>query len=107
MPHYKTGEVLVRMKHGPHIAWYVTDVVMNMAKLPPKFPFKQMFSWTKSGPGLRPNGVAAMFMIKDKKALYRWMREEVDKAPPSMLIACHGDHVLGGAAERLREILPA
>jgi hypothetical protein len=45
-------------------------------------------------------------MVKDKAALYRWLREEVDKAPPTMLIPCHGEIVTSGAADRLREILP-
>jgi hypothetical protein len=107
MPHYKTGEVLVRVKSGSKVAWYVTDVIMNMAKIPPSFPFKQIFSWTKSGPGLRPNGFAAMMMVKDKKALYGWLREELEKAPPTVLVACHGDDVTSGAADRLRAVLPS
>jgi hypothetical protein len=107
MPHYKTGEVLVRLKHGAHVVWYVTDVIMNMPALPPKFPFKQIFKWTGSAPGLRPNGVASKFMIKDKSSLYRWLRAETDKLPPTVLVASHGNHVIGDAAARLREILPA
>ena len=107
MPHYKTGEVLVRVKHGDHVVWYVTDVIMNMPRLPPGFPFKQLFGWTKSAPGLRPNGVAPLFMVKDKASLYRWLRTEVDKAPPTVLVACHGDAVTSGAADQLRAILPA
>ena len=34
MPHYKTGEVLVRMKSSRGLAWYVTDFMMNMTVLP-------------------------------------------------------------------------
>lgn len=107
MPHYRTGEVLVRFTQGAQVAWYVTDVVMNMAKAPTKFPFKQIFTWTKTAPGLRPNAVAATFMMKNKRAVYRWLRDEADKTPPTVLVPCHGDFVIGDAASRLLEILPA
>jgi hypothetical protein len=106
MPHYKTGEVLVRVKHGKHVVWYVTDVIMNLPKVPQGF-FGTLSKWTKSAPGLRPNGISAMFMMKDKKSLYRWLRAEIEKAPPTTLLVCHGEHVMSGAAERLLEVLPS
>jgi len=107
MPHYRTGEALVRVKSGKRIVWYVTDVIMNLPVLPPKFPFRQIFRLTKSAPGLRPNGFANMIMVKDKRSLFRWLRGEIDKAPPDVLLASHGDDVMSGAAARLVEILPA
>jgi hypothetical protein len=107
MPHYKSGEVLVRITHGKNVLWYVTDVILNMSQLPGAFPFKYLFKWTNSAPGLRPNGVASKFMVKDKRALYRWLRSEIDKAPPAILVAAHGDAIASGAADRLREVLPA
>jgi hypothetical protein len=109
IPHYKTGEALIRFKHGDRTAWYLTDIIMNMPVLPPKFPFKQLFSWTKSGPGLRPNGLAAMLMMKDKNGVYAWMRDQLGKAPPTDLLLSHGEHVVGvgDAAKRLSEILPS
>src|SRR5262249_17875810 len=76
MPHYKTGEVLVKAKKGSHVVWYVTDALMNLPELPPSFIFRTIFSLTKSGPGLRPNAIAATFMMADKRALYRWLRAE-------------------------------
>ena len=93
MPHYKTGEVLVRAKAGSETIWYVTDVIMNMAELPGPFPFNLIFKWTGTAPGLRLNGVAPLFMVKDKRALHGWLRDEAEKAPPSVLVPCHGDVV--------------
>jgi hypothetical protein len=107
MPHYKTGEVLARFKRGKHVVWYVTDVIMNLPIIPPGFPIHQMFKWTKSAPGLRPNGIAAMFMVKDKASLYRWMRSEVEAAPPTLLVPCHGDAITERPTDRLLEILPS
>src|SRR5262249_13876501 len=86
MPHYKTGEVLVRMKNDAGLVWYVTDVVMNMQTLPKQFVFNLLFKWSKSGPGLKFNNVASMFMVKDKTSLKRWLAEELEKAPPVSLI---------------------
>jgi hypothetical protein len=116
MPHYKTGEVLVRWKiedrfeagsvrsgteqrlergvSGPPIengyAWYVTDVMFNFPKLP-NGPFGWITKWTRSGPGLRRNALAGSFMVKDKRALYAWLGEQADKTPPRMVVACHLD----------------
>jgi hypothetical protein len=107
MPHYKTGEVLVRFNEKKEHVWYLTDVVMNMAELPNSFPFKYIFKWTGSAPGLRPNGIASRFMMKDRHAVYRWMRSEVEKKSPTVLIPCHGRAVEENAGERLLEILPS
>ncbi len=90
MPHYKTGEALLRWRIEGGFAWYVTDVMMNWVPLP-KGPFGWALKLTKSGPGLRRNAVAGRFMVKDRRALYAWLGEEAEKAPPKMVIACHGD----------------
>jgi hypothetical protein len=90
MPHYKTGEMLVRWKIDGGYAWYVTDVMFNMPELP-KGPFGWVMNWTRSGPGLRRNAIASMFMVKDKRALYGWIAEQADKTPPALIVPCHGD----------------
>ena len=91
MPHYKTGEVLVRLKTELGWLWYVTDVIMNMPKVPPNFPFNLVFKWTRSAPGLRMNGVAPLFMVKNKTKLRNWLGDEAASKPPSLVVACHGD----------------
>jgi hypothetical protein len=105
LPHYKTGEVLVRIKHDRGTTWYVTDFLMNLPSLPPGFLFRTLFKWTGSAPGLKFNNVAPMFMVKDKKALKRWLAGAVDEAPPTRLVPAHGDVVdLSSEPKRLREI---
>lgn len=93
MPHYKTGEVLVRVRTDAGYVWYVTDVIMNMPSPPKNFPFNLLFKWSGSAPGLKFNGIAPLFMVKDKKALRAWLHEEAKKAPPTTLITCHGNPV--------------
>jgi hypothetical protein len=90
MPHYKTGEVLVRWRVEGGYAWYVTDVIFNMPTLPPG-PFGLVMRWTKSAPGLRRNALAGFFMVKDKRALYGWLAAEAVKTPPVLVVACHGE----------------
>lgn len=91
MPHYKTGEVLVRARTARGVVWYVTDILMNMPELPAHPIAKAIFGLSRSAPGLRMNNVAPLFMVKDKTALKRWLASEFRKAPPQWLIAAHGD----------------
>jgi hypothetical protein len=93
MPYYKTGEVLVRIDAVRGLVWYVTDIIMNMTVLPHNPVARFAFRASGSGPGLRFNNIAPLFMVKDKKALRRWVADEFRKAPPRWLIAAHGDIV--------------
>ena len=91
MPHYKTGEALVRIRSARGLAWFVTDVVMNLPVLPSHPVAKWMFKLSGSGPGLKFNNVAPLFMVRDKSELKRWLAAQADAAPPAWLIPCHGD----------------
>src|SRR5258706_2815317 len=53
----KRGDVLLRVRSGGESAWYVTDVITNMPKVPPP-PIGLIFKWTGRGPARRLNGVA-------------------------------------------------
>lgn len=93
MPHYKTGEVLVGVATDRGLVWYVTDIIMNLPVLPSNPVIKLMFGLSGSGPGLKLNNIAPLFMVRDKSALKRWLAAEFTKAPPSWLIPTHGDIV--------------
>src|SRR5215831_15124893 len=93
MPHYKTGEVLVRVSTERGVVWYVTDVIMNLRALPRNPVIRLMFALSGSGPGLKFNNIAPLFMVADKKALRRWLANEFRRAPPKWLIPAHGDTV--------------
>jgi hypothetical protein len=93
MPHYKTGELLVRIRSERGLVWYVTDVIMNMPVLPHNPIAGFVFKLSGSAPGLRFNNIAPMFMVRDKSALRRWITEEFRRNPPDWLIAAHGDAV--------------
>ena len=104
MPHYKTGEVLVRWPIEGGWAWYLTDVAMNLTQRVDGL-FGMIFRWTRSTPGFRRNAIAGMFMIKDKRALYTWLAEQAEKTPPKLLVMCHGEHLR--PADPVAEVLAA
>jgi hypothetical protein len=93
MPHYKTGEVLLRITLPGGLAWCVTDVILNLPALPPNLFARLAFGLSGSAPGLRYNNIAPLFMVADKAALRRWLAEQYAKAPPRWLIPAHGDVV--------------
>ncbi|TAK52533.1 MAG: hypothetical protein EPO27_01100 [Betaproteobacteria bacterium] len=93
MPHYRTGEVLVRISSERGLVWYVTDIVLNLPALPPNPIVRVLFGLSGSAPGLKVNNIASLFMVRDKAALKRWFAAELEKAPPAWLIPAHGDIV--------------
>jgi len=105
MPHYKTGEVLVRIRAADGLAWYVTDVMMNMPELPAHPIARFAFRVTGCAPGLRMNRISPLFMVKNRLELWRWLRVEVDRDPPRWLIPAHGEVVdLSSTPTRLRDL---
>jgi hypothetical protein len=93
MPHYKTGEAMVRIETPRGLVWYLTDVVLNLPVLPSHPVIRMMFKLSGSAPGLKINNIAPLFMVKDKAALKRWLAAELQKWPPRWLIPAHGDIV--------------
>jgi hypothetical protein len=65
-----------------------------------------MFGLSGSAPGLKFNNVAGLIMMRDKRALKRWLAQQIDADPPRWLLPCHGTVVdLGANAEPLRQVL--
>ncbi|MDQ6620361.1 MAG: hypothetical protein M3Z31_11830 [Pseudomonadota bacterium] len=93
LPHYRSGEVLVRMTSERGPVWYVTDVILNLPELPRHPVAKVLFGLSNSAPGLRMNNIAPLFMVKDRAAQKRWFAAEFGKAAPRWLIPAHGDAV--------------
>lgn len=91
MPHYKTGEALVRIRTSRGLAWYVTDWMMNMRELPPNPVAKLVFRLSGSAPGLKFNNLTPLFMVQDKRALKGWLKREFDQAPPQWILPAHGE----------------
>ena len=92
MPYYRTGEALVRIRTPRGIAWYVTDIIVNVNDPPANPLFRLLFN-IFYGPGLHYNKIAPLIMVRDKAALKRWLAEEYRKDQPRWLMVAHGDTV--------------
>lgn len=90
VPNTKIGESWFWAKTANGHAWYTSDVLVNMTKLP-KFPISLLFKWTGSAPGFRVFGLGLKFIVKDKAATLRMLRDDVAAHPPTALIPAHGD----------------
>jgi hypothetical protein len=95
MPFYKTGEALVRVPTDKGSIWHVTDVIFNFAKVPPNPIAKFIFTiLSDSAPGFKLSGPAAFIMMRDKKSVYRFLKQEAEKDPPIRIVPSHGADVL-------------
>ena len=91
MPYYRTGEMLLRIHSGRGLAWYVTDIILNIRELPNHLLLKLLFTMTGSAPGLRYNKVGPKIMVKDMRALKQWFKAEYARTRPRWLIPTHGE----------------
>jgi hypothetical protein len=92
MPYYRTGEALARIRTSKGLAWYLTDIIVNVNDPPSNPLFKLIFN-VFYGPGLHYNRIAPLLMVRDKGALQRWLAEEYRKDDPRWLLVAHGDTV--------------
>jgi hypothetical protein len=105
MPHYRTGEALVRVRSDRGLVWFVTDVIFNMPVVPPG-PVGLLFKWTGSAPGLKLNGLGTKLMVKDKRSLWSWLVSEIRREPPTTLVTAHGLDVGNDAGTELLKVFP-
>jgi hypothetical protein len=106
MPNYRTGEVLVRLRTSRGLAWYVTDIVLNLTRLPSNPLLALLFRMTASAPGLKVNQIGPRLMTKDFGAVKRWLAQEAGREPPRWLIPTHGEVLdLGADASPLVQVL--
>jgi hypothetical protein len=90
-PSSRCGETWARAKiEGGH-AWYGSDLIANMATLPPNFVVRQLFKWTNSAPGYRLFNLAQKIVLKDRKATLRAMLEDIREHPPRVMVPAHGE----------------
>ncbi len=66
-----------------------TDLLANMT-LPSNFIVSRLFKWTKSAPGYRVFGLAARFILKDRRATFRAMLADIEAHPPTIMVPAHG-----------------
>jgi hypothetical protein len=107
IPHYRTGEALVRLHSDAGWIWHLTDVIFNFPKLPDSVIAKVLFHvLSDSAPGFKLAAPSAWLMMRNKRAVYRWMKELAEREPPVRIVPSHGpDVVLDAPARQLIELL--
>ena len=105
LPYFRTGEALIKVSTAEGLIWYVTDIILNLPRLPPHPLFNVLFRLSDSAPGLRLNRIAPLFMVRDRSALRHWLANEAGREKPRWLVPAHGDIVELGAAPTSLEAL--
>ncbi len=102
----KCGESWVWARTGGGYAWYTSDILANMPGLPKAFFVRQAFKLTGSAPGYRIFKLAMFAMVKDRKGVLRQFAQDVEKAPPSIVIPGHGELITrASVAQETRDLL--
>lgn len=89
-PASKCGETWAWAKIAGGYAWYASDVLANMEKLPSNFIVRALFKWSKSAPGYKVFNLAVKLIFKDKKRGLGQMLDDVRKHPPTVMVPAHG-----------------
>jgi hypothetical protein len=105
LPYFRTGEALVKIRTAEGLIWYVTDIILNLPRLPSNPLFATLFKLTDSAPGLRINRIAPLFMVRNRPALWAWLAAEARRDRPRWLVPAHGDAVdLAATPTRLEQL---
>lgn len=102
----KCGESWARASIAGGTAWFVSDLLANMERLPPNFIVARLFKWTGSAPGYRPFNLGMKFILKDKRAVLRTLAAEMAAHPPTVVVPSHGAILSGpGLAAQTQALL--
>ncbi len=106
VPNTRCGETWAHVTTASGRVWFGSDVLANMPELPKPLPFRMIFKWTKSAPGYSVFGLAVRIMIKDWRGALELMAQDVENAPPTIMVPGHGG-ILDDAdlAEQTRALL--
>lgn len=86
----KCGESWAWAKIAGGHAWFVSDMLANMERLPSNFVVRQLFKWSGSAPGYKPFNLGMKFILKDKRAVLKTLAREMNAHPPTVVIPSHG-----------------
>ena len=93
-PMAKQGETWVSATTSDGIAWFVTDALVNEARLPPgAVGFAARLIGFRTG--LMTNPIFKRIFLKDKAAYKAWVSAELDRDRPTLFVPSHGDVVRG------------
>jgi hypothetical protein len=89
-PATKCGESWTTAKIEGGVAWFVSDLLINLPKVTGPLPLRLLFKWTDSGPGFKVFNLTMKFTVKDKKQVLAQLSEAMKQAPPTVMVPAHG-----------------
>jgi hypothetical protein len=101
-PGAKQGETLVAVQRPAGTAWFVTDAIVNEAKLPGGATglLMRLLGFRT---GLIANPFFKRFFLADRPAYKQWLLAELERDQPTLFIPAHGDPLHGpDLVDRLR-----
>jgi hypothetical protein len=104
----RMGETYAWAKVADGYAWYTSDLVVNIERLPANPVAAFLFKVTKSAPGLRIFHLAGKVMLKKPKRTYAELAKSMRAHTPRVLVPGHGRVIdRGEVAARTIELLEA
>lgn len=105
-PAKRHGDLVLFVCRKDEVAMFTNEVLGNQPELPKSFVVRTLFKLTKSGPGLRMNGLAMKLIGAKKRSVASYLLETIDAHGVSAFVPCHGDVLVGdNVRERLTEVL--
>lgn len=102
----KCGERWAYAKVANGYAWYASDTLANIPKLPKALPVRLVMKLTKSAPGYRVFGLALKFITSDKRALLRALQDALRARPVAIMVPAHGGILAhDGLAEETQQLI--
>ncbi|MFV8753172.1 hypothetical protein ACNOYE_21700 [Nannocystaceae bacterium ST9] len=96
-PASRCGETWAWAKIAGGYAWYASDLLANMERLPSNFVVRSLFKLTKSAPGYKVFNLATKLILSDKKRALGMMLDDVRRHPPTVMVPAHGGILVGEA----------
>jgi len=85
----RNGEVWLRVQTSRGVAWVISDAFFNLVQTPPGCIGWMMAAFGNS-PGLRIGGTFKWIALQNRQRYAQWLREQLAKDPPDILIPGHG-----------------
>ena len=103
-PGTKAGELWLSAMTAAGRAWIVGDGFFNIARTP-RTPMGLLLVALGISSGLRI-GSSFRWLLRDRATYRSWLLEQLDRAPPTVLVPCHGEILHDPALpDRLRRLV--
>jgi hypothetical protein len=105
-PGTRIGEVWLRVETRRGLVWVTGDCFFNYTRVPRRLGQRLLQRTLKSGPGLSLSQLMKWGGLSSRKRFKRWLLEQLDSAPPAVLVPVHGAiHDAPDLVQTLRDLI--